>query len=214
MTQDLLEQLCIGLSQEFTKLENTGDSHKWTSAVFAALLAQKEEISKLYDISVDQIFEYYDRNKGGSGEFMVDFMYCNFPTTQEPNQNLEVTNEQIFLAVESEWGNQGSPRLNFKEVLKDFRKLTNIKAKIKVMIYGCHISPKKKIHAIDLENEMKSILQRTSHFRDDEVYLLFGTPWDILCPWNPRISTVEVARGIVTITEPEWAQNILVQENC
>jgi hypothetical protein len=74
----------------------------------------------------------------------------------------------VLLAAESELGNAGNP----SEILRDFWKLTDIKAAIKVMVYA---------YRKDLLSEIRIGFTKvlTDHYKKDktEAWLFLGLPW-------------------------------------
>jgi hypothetical protein len=100
---------------------------------------------------------YWRGNK--YGEFLCDYTFHY--------------NHKIVLALESEWGTANSPKQTIEKIIYDFRKVINMEASIKVMVFAYTNTNNEN----SIMSKMKEILNGSS-FTTNSSLLIISCPWD------------------------------------
>jgi hypothetical protein len=168
------------LEEELKGVDSTEDTAAWTRAVKTALLRSREAVAAATGIqdprAMNAFFNGRAGEQQGPGEYMLDFCWAIYPEDFVFGEPLPSEPMRILLAAESEWGKAANARGNYSLVLADFAKVLDVKAAIKVMVYGCHVQ--REPDAPALRSAMESILRGSAAYRPDEEWLLLGMPWD------------------------------------
>jgi hypothetical protein len=168
----------------------------WTAAVMKGLVDTKDALARTCGIPAGSLHCFHHcRDAGGAGEYMLDFAWTtlpdgfSFPPGPKPQAPYE-----ILLAAESEWGKARSPSATYRAVLDDFCKLVDIKARTKVMVYGCHIGVGKSPDAGDIRDGFQRVLANHRNYDPQEEWLFVGIPWD--AAWEPQVHAVDALPAI------------------
>ncbi|SDG10517.1 hypothetical protein SAMN05216571_104283 [Onishia taeanensis] len=103
-------------------------------------------------------------------EFLCDYTFHN-------------EHGRVLLALESEWGTMASPKQTVEKVLYDFRKVVNMAAPIKIMVFAYTDTSNERVC---LETMRRLIL----HWPSEAI----GTLLAISCPWHDEMYS-ESVRG-------------------
>ncbi|MEZ4408321.1 MAG: hypothetical protein R3A52_17860 [Polyangiales bacterium] len=126
-----------------------------------------------------------------SFELGVDFAWGTWTphAIQDPTLGPTQPPWEILLAAESEWGSRASAPENQRRVLFDLRKLLDVRARYRVMVYAGHLQ--KRPDFDDLEAAMLRLIDASAHRDADAPLLLVGVPWDagadLLRAWCTRL---------------------------
>ncbi len=184
------------LADEFTSTYGRPDeTAAWTTAVKAGLRAAKSDLANAFDVPLAQMTCFHNDPRVGADErheYLVDFCWTTWPTDYDSLARPH--RYQVLLAAESEWGEPGSVAKHRDMVLDDFCKLVDIRARMKVLVYGLRASA-------PLHDEFEVILKNAE--RDDREHWLF-----VGLPEMPRAGRwphyVRVVRRDGSLIRPNW----------
>lgn len=178
-----------------------------TSEVYQGLEDSTDKLRRAFRIPNGVLCCYGKRSLRpvGLSEQNVDFSCRLIPQgllEDSDVYDLSPSTYRLLLAAESEWGKYRNRKENLRLVLQDFCKLVDIRACIKVMVYGCHV----KTHPFDstrIVERFQSILGPGGGYHSDEKWLFVGIPWD---PgrWNPQLHLVAIRGSFVRLKTPAW----------
>lgn len=201
--EDKLQALC-----------NAGndDTTTWTSSVYQGLDDSRSYFEDLFQLSAGTLKSYGNRFE--NPERLFDYTLRLWPEALLCSKTAIPTTPSrigLILACESEWGNWKNEKLTCSKVMNDFWKLFDVKAAMKVLVYGCHIHS----HPYDA----KRLLDRFNHAINSatsicgEAWLFIGiSPWEKV--WNPQVHVLRSSQTSSVLSVPEWLnitpQTILV----
>lgn len=123
--------------------------------------------------------------RGAIHEWMLDLALTTYPRYEgdyysKANSDalLATSQGQLVVALESEWGNAGSARLNRGKVFEDALKLVHVRARLKVLCFGVTKESRstKDSPRSSLVSELKALRERGGDGATP--WLLFPVPWD------------------------------------
>lgn len=116
-----------------------------------------------------------------------DMLHSSNPIYEETKEDLDSYYSrlikqpfEIFLAMESEWGKSNSCRATRHEVIEDAIKLTIVRARAKIMIFG----PTKASEADSLFRDLAVLRENAG---DTSPWLLVSNPWK---DWGPKVKPI------------------------
>ena len=193
----VLEAAWRGLHKRLYALGDCSKSDLWTNQVMAALHDLRPHLAEHTHLDPQALTAFHhcpDVEGHGNKEYICDFTWTTLPVSFrfENHERLgaETRPFEVLLAAESEWGTQSNPKENYTKVLQDFRKIVDIKARYKTMVYGCHLRPRSGPSAVDLREAFERILRLHGRFDPTEQWLFFGIPWEDDIVWEPQIHVV------------------------
>ena len=143
VTAESLFERVVARAKE--KLHKATPNSEWTNMLKSTFAELAKEVDANYVLSSSQ----------HGGELLFDMAWRQSESCPD-----------IILSMESEWGDEG-------DVLNDFKKLMNVKAGLKVMIF----STKKDAPARStMEAAIAKCLSSSVHHMKGEEYLLFNFP--------------------------------------
>ncbi len=164
---ELVDDIRVSLLQEFDLLEDKeSKTAPWTKAVkkiLARCCADQFMDGKLQAFS-----------SLSDGEYLLDFSYGSYPvafTLKNPVK--KGVDYRLFVACESEWGVEDSPARNYTMVLDDFCKLLDVRAQVKVMVFGYNEEGLEGLHSA-----FEALLDSRKVELSGETWLFLGVPWD------------------------------------
>lgn len=89
---------------------------------------------------------------------------------------------RILLALESEWGTRASPKQTVKKVMADFKKVVNMAAPIKVMVFAYTNQANEK----ECLEAMQALIYKWPQH-------IVGTLLAISCPWDDEMYSESIA---------------------
>lgn len=109
---------------------------------------------------------YYHGHKSpqNTKEFLCDYVFIN-------------RHHQVILALESEWGKYGSASATFDAVIYDYRKIINMAAPIKIMVF-----------AYNGNDNKIAILEVMKELNHSWPTVQLGTLIVIACPWDDEMN--------------------------
>ena len=164
---ELVEDIRTGLLQEFDRLERVGaDTSAWTNHVKSTLAEHCRD-----HFMNDNFFAFTSNT---FGEYLLDFSYGSYPPAFNAKTPVKRgVDYRLFVACESEWGVEKNPARNYSAVLYDFRKLLDVRAQVKVMVFGYDEAALE-----ELRDSFEALLEARNLELAGETWLFLGVPWD------------------------------------
>jgi hypothetical protein len=171
---------------------------EWTNAVLNLVL----EVGRAHGYSVWPTRLYFSRPRGRAvnakyyqpedrGEYLVDACWTQYPDEDLWLERLQSGNKvatpRMALACECEWctgrwGQHEEPRQHALNMLRDFSKLTDLAAPLKLFIFGFQ----QGVPTADFDDLVKLCKRAASPISEAESYLLLSWPGD--AKWSERTS--------------------------
>jgi hypothetical protein len=163
-TRDELENCGVAFAKAFGEYRWMNRA-EWTAQVFQWFANTAASWTRVYSTKVDE----------AGSEFLVDQCHLRFPANAERRKRYEAMlgncNFEMPFALESEWAT-GSDDHRYCEILNDACKLTVVRAKAKVMIFGSDHGSDRD----DLFDALKSLRHASG---DDVPWLCIDVPYGV-----------------------------------
>lgn len=179
----LFQKIVTALDEAWQPLvsANNWQSPDWTRGTVRALDGLRDSVAAACTVEPESMrcFHHEQISKEPTpGEYLLDFTWTTWPYVFKQAPSLVPRNHyEILLAVESEWGKESSPALNFQMVLDDFCKLVDVKARYKMLVYSYHPPEATPSSLAELHASFEHIVRWHRNFDPRESWLFVGVPW-------------------------------------
>lgn len=199
--------LLHALLRAWRPLEDDWDTARWTDGVIDALLSARPLFARLAGLRDDEVspFHHQRGRRERSREIGFDFVWGTWPAEAVLDPSIAPSRPwEILLAAESEWGALRSRRENLRRVLFDLRKLLDVRARYKLLVYGAHDRAR---GVVDIDEHLRALIASSAHARDDASrFLLVSVPWDTglakVRAWTLRCRGGEYVRVDLPVPAP------------
>jgi hypothetical protein len=164
---ELVEDLRIGLLQEFDRLDRIGAcTSAYTNHVKSTLAERCRDHFNNGD--------FFAFTSNTFGEYLLDFSYGSYPPAFNTKMPVKKgVGYRLFVACESEWGIEGNHEGTYTMVLDDFCKLLDVRAQVKVMVFGYDEAGLEA-----LRSGFEALLDSRKAELAGETWFFLGVPWD------------------------------------
>lgn len=199
--------LLHALLRAWCPIEGDWDTARWTDAVIDALLSTRPLFARIAGLRDDEVspFHHQPGRRERSWELGFDFAWGTWPAQAVLDPSRAPPRPwEILLAAESEWGALRSRGENLRRVLFDLRKLLDVRARYKLLVYGAHEAAR---GVGDIDEHLRALIASSAHARDDaQRFLLVSVPWDAglskVRAWTLRRMGGEYARVDLPVPAP------------
>ncbi len=167
----------------------------WTREVMRCLVESRDDVAVAFDVEPRSMWACHQVvgvTSDWPAERLVDFAWSGSPTFAFDSIASADTHPGfgLLLAAESEWGRYDSSTKCFRMVMDDFMKLVDVRAPVKVMVYGYQARPRAGGRSRDdFAAAFSAVLRQRERFGDhrgDERWLFYGLPWKVT-DWDPFV---------------------------
>lgn len=154
---------------------------RWTDTTRDGLLATQPLFARLAGLDDAALTAYPERPRGERG-FGFEFGWGTWPEGAFVNPTLRPARPwEILFAAETAWGGERGVRVDRGEVLWDVRKLLDLRARYRLLVYGGGADPGGTTSPGGIDDDILALVTASAHAATEAERMLF-----VAVPWGAR----------------------------